>query len=43
MEPTLMLETGVTFEMSLCFYETTLCSFPRDGCLHGTPSDWTRL
>lgn len=50
MEPTLMLETAVTFEMSLRFYETTLYlyettlySFPGDGCLHCTASDWTRL
>jgi len=43
MEPTLMLETAVTFEMSLRFYETTLCSLPGDGCLHCTTSDWTRL
>jgi len=43
MEPIQMLETAVTFEMSLRFCETTFCSFPGDGCLHCTTSDWTRL
>jgi hypothetical protein len=43
MEPTLMLEREGTFEMSLRFHQTTLCSFPGDGCLHGTTSDCTRL